>query len=56
VIIPESIRYQARPGLETAAQSVSSFRLLFALAVPLVSMVVWFIVNRNAGQVMSDEI
>lgn len=56
VKIPERLHYQARPGLEAAASNLSSFRLLLALAVPLVSMVVWFILNRNAGQVMSDEI
>jgi hypothetical protein len=56
VTIPERLHYQARPGLEIAAQSASSLRLLLALAVPLVSMVVWFILNRHSGQVMSDEI
>jgi len=56
VKIPERLQYQARPGLETAAAGASSLRLLLALGVPFISLAAWFILNRNAGQVMSDEI
>jgi hypothetical protein len=56
VKIPERLHYQALPGLETAAAGASSLRLLFALGVPFISLAGWFILNRNAGQVMSDEI
>ena len=56
VQIPERLRYQPRPALEAASRTVGSLHLFFIFGVPLVSLVGWFILNRNAGQVMSDEI
>jgi hypothetical protein len=56
VQIPERLHYKARPALAAASQKAMSLQLLLALAVPLVSIVGWLILNRNCGEIMSDEI
>jgi hypothetical protein len=56
VQIPERLHYQARPALTAASRTAMSLQLLLVFAVPLVSIVGWLILNRNCGEIMSDEI
>jgi hypothetical protein len=56
VQIPERLRYKARPALAAASQKAMSLQLLLVFALPLVSIIGWLILNRNCGEIMSDEI
>jgi hypothetical protein len=56
VQIPKRLHYKARPALAAASQKAMSLELLLIFAVPLVSIIGWLILNRNCGEIMSDEI
>jgi hypothetical protein len=56
VQIPERLHYKARPALASVSRSVVSLQLLLFMGVPLISLVGWLILNRNCGEIMSDEI
>ena len=56
VQIPERLHYKARPALAAASRKAMSLQLMCVFLIPLVSIVGWLVLNRNCGEIMSDEI